>query len=99
RDFHVTGVQTCALPICQREASAHERALLFEEIRKWQWQAVASIVKSLLYEPYTGIGGELLQPMKARQEVPSVSVALVRNESVLRIGRASCRGKGEALGG
>src|SRR5439155_16404606 len=32
RDGHVTGVQTCALPICLSNTGAHEYKLLYQEL-------------------------------------------------------------------
>src|SRR5207302_2154155 len=94
RDFHVTGVQTCALPICTRKAArrARTRPSLPANTR-------ASLGTRL--EP----GLDALHPGLSRGEARTAAthrfgalqdlvVRLVEIERLAEIGRAACRGRG-----
>src|SRR2546430_10332293 len=87
RDFTVTGVQTCALPICRRR-SAHRSGLdeLAEPRRVWRIERRSP-----------GRGGADAAPGSFRRGVlrraPArhASVPELPDRAVLEIGRASCR--------
>src|SRR5690606_40627838 len=88
RDFHVTGVQTCALPISrQHHVEQHDVGAVTLE----------------LAEGGVAVGGDRdLVALLAQQVGQRVAVALlVLDDQHPEIGRASCRegGKSGALGG
>src|SRR5690606_40717740 len=88
RDFHVTGVQTCALPICPgtRRTATHTPA------------AVAAKARSRFMRPSSGVGtvpdgSGYAQPPVATSA--DVLIDALRREGMRvtapQIGRASCR--------
>src|SRR5690606_40469149 len=96
RDFHVTGVQTCALPILHGRAIAGARgdqsARIFCRKFKSELVAVAGV-----YAVAEQMQGEL---RNHAVQVSLVDGKLVFNKLDIEIGRASCRervdGAGEA---
>src|SRR5690606_40783887 len=83
RDFHVTGVQTCALPI-----SAQPPLLA-------QTAAVNAPAVASGYAPVPFVVGELMEfKLKAKWTFISGS-----GTASLEIGRASCRERGKIAGG
>src|SRR5690606_40505349 len=85
RDFHVTGVQTCALPISPRRVVLLAHSLAVATTVKWAEQAnEASRAKVL--------GALLVAPTNVANPDPSFD--LVRPFAPMpmkKIGRASCR--------
>src|SRR5690606_41066680 len=96
RDFHVTGVQTCALPIWTsywfKAPSSHFAS---------GYEVLADIVRNSVIDP-----GELdkerlviLEEIRSVQDAPDELVHDVIDEVVWEIGRASCRERGWIEGG
>src|SRR5690606_40516251 len=91
RDFHVTGVQTCALPIYKER--------IFSVIKFWQWVYVAfRAQKKILLLKTAGFFSQAVMPTSL--------INILRRAQFLRgifcqndggnqnkIGRASCRGR------
>src|SRR5690606_40207246 len=87
RDFHVTGVQTCALPISAEEAWwARGKAPESVHLRTYP-EAPAEWRNEPLAEKWEKI-------RKVRRAVTG-ALELERAEKRLEIGRASCRERGE----
>src|SRR5690606_40911891 len=57
RDFHVTGVQTCALPICQQFAPVHVRRQVCDGRHKPGANAGLQLCDELCEESCLGSGG------------------------------------------
>src|SRR5690606_40954781 len=83
RDFHVTGVQTCALPICQTEESVTE-----EEVRTIIAEATTAGV--LETEEHSMISGVM------RLADRSARGLMTPRPDVAEIGRASYREREDA---
>src|SRR5690606_40801702 len=95
RDFHVTGVQTCALPIFELDLinaiGGAETAAAVEELR------VAALGKSgSISGLLKGMGA--MSPEERREKGPMINGLRDRVSAALEIGRASCRGRGRRLG-
>src|SRR5690606_39363273 len=94
RDFHVTGVQTCALPISLRLYRQRQDACL---IGRDEGVEIASGLRFQLrllgQRDMRGLLEDLLllRTERLRAEVLGVAQALLQGE----IGRASCRERGE----
>src|SRR5690606_39860810 len=97
RDFHVTGVQTCALPICR--GAAPDVAPVTELARSMAWSELdggeAPDANVDDEDTIAGIGSLRARRPGERQEQER-PLTLARHEE---IGRASCRGRGERPGG
>src|SRR5690606_40244024 len=79
RDFHVTGVQTCALPIFRSVSSDH--AILGKQSSSW-WNDQR--VRSLIFQGLTlGVLAVV------------IAFVVDNTVTNLKIGRASCRERGE----
>src|SRR5690606_40896147 len=83
RDFHVTGVQTCALPICLPEAPARPMPVL--GVTGTGGAGKSSLVDELV--------------LRFLQDFPDQRVGILSIDPTRRrtgeIGRASCRERGE----
>src|SRR5690606_40477472 len=80
RDFHVTGVQTCALPICAQVGSQVTGVVLERRVKEGD-----------RVEP-----GDVLAVLRADDLEAAVREAraeLAQLEESTQIGRASCRGR------
>src|SRR5690606_39673734 len=88
RDFHVTGVQTCALPILDTEFS-HTMSELFET-------SVAKRFGSVERRGLRGVGTDKTTRMPVDQLARSV--VNLNSPQAIEIGRASCRERGESDG-
>src|SRR5690606_40073437 len=89
RDFHVTGVQTCALPISGARARSTEQGSQPEADGRaeWSvvWQAPASLELPIVFELWANAGNDDQSPF---------------GDATHQIGRASCRERGwSATGG
>src|SRR5690606_41057052 len=95
RDFHVTGVQTCALPICIhkiRESVSHMLVLFPFEEEIYQKEGV----------PVTYVGHPLAEviPMEPDKAAARRYLGVDPGARVLaQIGRASCRERVESARG
>src|SRR5207302_7877563 len=90
RDFHVTGVQTCALPIWLLEANGHaDNHVIFIS------QAPLVVLPSVAAEAF-GLMDQWLANIEADTSNDPREVKVVRNKpaGAVEIGRASCRGSG-----
>src|SRR5690606_40431092 len=76
RDFHVTGVQTCALPISQAKCVALALEVLVNS-------AKALLMKS--------VSGCTEKPARTGSGLPTMAVAVALHPLASKIGRASCR--------
>src|SRR5690606_40368066 len=86
RDFHVTGVQTCALPIYDlgHRLAQHEKA----NTRSRRWLSIAGNVVGALGGPNIGGAGQALALRKRpEQEVEADRAGI----DLAEIGRAACR--------
>src|SRR5690606_39824015 len=98
RDFHVTGVQTCALPIYQ--------LLEIPEVI-WNMDKPWLIIPLFLKENLYGFAviGRPLAPLELNWENYDLMKIVAHQAcsyfalSQAQIGRASCRERGEVLGG
>src|SRR5436309_11601230 len=95
RDFHVTGVQTCALPILpalrQLGDSLAHKALEFDDVVKSGRTHLMDAVPVTLGQEFAGYAAQV------RQGVERIEGTL---ERLGQIGRASCRERGwVAVGG
>src|SRR5205807_4991315 len=94
RDYKVTGVQTCALPIW---------AALFEWANQAHSPSVDRLVAVLALNSETGDLGRLLsdEARSIRRSVQRRTVEMMdrRSQQVWEIGRASCRERVEVAGG
>src|SRR5690606_41033389 len=90
RDFHVTGVQTCALPILQAhpESGAAALARLIPDAATPALDRDAAEVQTQPAAGHRAVPAQRKCPEKSRQ-------ALERHRE---IGRASCRGRVEIAG-
>src|SRR5207302_5020181 len=82
RDFHVTGVQTCALPI-----------YFADELERIVGLHGPSTVAAVIVEPMAGSTGVLPPPkgyLERLRDITSKYGILL----IFEIGRASCRGRG-----
>src|SRR5690606_40807052 len=93
RDFHVTGVQTCALPIWP---SSMLRSLVRRLIKVVLWLVLASAVLVLLLRWVPPPGTALMLERKIESWQSGEPIDLER--SWLKIGRASCRERAEMEG-
>src|SRR5690606_39666612 len=82
RDFHVTGVQTCALPICKRESAKYK---IDRRLGENIWGRPKSPVNRREYGP--GQHGQ-----RRKGKLSDFGVQL-RAKQKIKIGRASCREK------
>src|SRR5690606_41046931 len=94
RDFHVTGVQTCALPIFYDT----------ERVPQWEFDAGPRLVvisqaltppQQQAVERYLNQGGHAVVVLKNDEMVAEMSEWL---GGISQIGRASCREGGKASG-
>src|SRR5690606_40556799 len=94
RDFHVTGVQTCALPICTfgPRASA-ETALDFSGMRDGDTAGLAVYNRGFSYVAVRREAGRTTLGVVNRVQPFPVEV-----DQEAKIGRASGRGRGERAG-
>src|SRR5690606_40377885 len=91
RDFHVTGVQTCALPILAASTP------LFTRIDPKLIDAMTEASKdTLAAAPATAQPGKKAE---AKKEAAPAAPATDAPQHVGKIGRASCRESGENGGG
>src|SRR5690606_40161016 len=95
RDFHVTGVQTCALPISRRNLSPHAGRVALD----FRWHDVTAGLPAaydviVSNPPFHG-HGRTARPDIGRAFIAAAAGALVPGE----IGRASCRGRADIRGG
>src|SRR5207253_5329877 len=97
RDGHVTGVQTCALPIVDAAQAATDADTAYQRLTEVQQALKAKL----------GKGGERASEPQSivRQAAPEPDTAVAAdvltglNEQLLaEIGRASCRGRAEEVG-
>src|SRR5205823_10525763 len=88
RDKLVTGVQTCALPICEAARSLHARGWIARTERAPEAQAQAPRVRAA--------GPALLPEQSAAVEAVTASLGRF---GAFEIGRASCRERVEVRGG
>src|SRR5690606_40674454 len=85
RGFHVTGVQTCALPICDVPLHKHpQRQRPKYTHRDWNHPIMRSVKAGRLYDSYEEVLGEL---ETLHVEFPDVTIPGKEKQ----IGRASCR--------
>src|SRR5690606_39589019 len=90
RDFHVTGVQTCALPISWRGVGSASPAAI-EALERLAWIADSEALE--LFESAVTKG---VRPARAALlGVMRVLAEQDRPDQVVKIGRASCRGRVE----
>src|SRR5690606_40660261 len=89
RDFHVTGVQTCALPILQTRAAVGGTAIGLENVVVNPLACVRAI------HPATGCDGAVVEIplLDVRQEMKEIGTSQALEWS-FEIGRASCRERG-----
>src|SRR5690606_40425104 len=99
RDFHVTGVQTCALPISDpgfgKVFTDHMVSIEWDEGRGWHSATLGPRVPISL-DPAAAVlhyAQEIFEGLKAYR-LADGGIALFR-----QIGRASCRARGVASGG
>src|SRR5207253_7574624 len=96
RDGHVTGVQTCALPISTRTlGSKRETSSFLMRAGSGARQLAAPQATARARLRSKGRPAAVANAKPARAESPQPTVDLARNE----IGRASCRERGEVEGG
>src|SRR5207302_6799673 len=96
RDFHVTGVQTCALPISnsRRVISSYTAAQMRAMMEKVVLEGTG---RKAILEGYSAAG-----KTGTAQKVDPATGAYSKTKyvgSFAEIGRASCRGRGEGAGG
>src|SRR5690606_40330418 len=98
RDFHVTGVQTCALPISPREEGAEVAAWRGGRRLAPTWAAASpadspavKLRERGVYWITGGLGG-------LGRQLALYLARRVRARLVLKIGRASCRERGQDAG-
>src|SRR5690606_41104032 len=94
RDFHVTGVQTCALPISQLVALGFEQvdvAVNFADTTRY-WEALGELVAP---QGHVGLIVEPSGPLEIGDPYKLKSIG-IHWELMFKIGRASCRARGEA---
>src|SRR5690606_40758797 len=92
RDFHVTGVQTCALPISQRSIDTVGYGKQVGAARLQQpVQPAAELGRQYFPRVIRADDGDFVGACNTRmQEVDAVST-----QQAAQIGRASCRERGE----
>src|SRR5207302_7866047 len=94
RDFHVTGVQTCALPICSDNAGCGR----WSARRGGKYNRVGGIEVRVV-ENVKEIRSELrAEALRQRESFRDRQIQLGQSRS-LQIGRASCRERVETGGG
>src|SRR5690606_40963111 len=77
RDFHVTGVQTCALPICATDAAANRKLM-------------ASDTLATMADQLYGYGKEAAgAPLDVQSQLTAILTGVPLDQ--VKIGRASCR--------
>src|SRR5207249_9662461 len=86
---NVTGVQTCALPICGHGPAEDRRDV--QHIAPMKDSAIAAIKGNVLHIP-TVLGGDV-----PTYNLPDVKETLRFTPDVLEIGRASCRATSEPV--
>src|SRR5690606_39879451 len=88
RDFHVTGVQTCALPIYVATVEKLEKHVA-EDTDRLAHRCVAFLLESTALDPYEQ---RISQQAEQIDSLATVVEAKKLDEDVTReIGRASCR--------
>src|SRR5690606_40050829 len=96
RDFHVTGVQTCALPIFAVDGSE-----LVLSSRRRHWRGGGGLVISVpqgVDEAIVGVDARLEREKFVGAWIRAVKL-LDGGVWLIEIGRASCRERGERRGG
>src|SRR5690606_40294513 len=97
RDFHVTGVQTCALPISERQP-------ILTYVGEYDERAVSEAIRrELLRDGQVFFVHNRVKDIEAvaaslRDLVPEARVAVAHGQ-MDEIGRASCRERGESAAG
>src|SRR5690606_40679184 len=82
RDFHVTGVQTCALPIS------------WEGLHEWLRNAIQALIQEALEAEVTELLGRVRYQRRAAVDAPAGyrnGYGKPRKLTTPKIGRASCR--------
>src|SRR5690606_39960089 len=95
-DFHVTGVQTCALPIC--DVDFHIRKEFAGDTLRSRIQFYSYSANPNMWGQSISIWGEAGHPVEAGLMVTStgnVTLAETPFYSTAKLGRASCRDRGE----
>src|SRR5256885_14075669 len=87
RDYKVTGVQTCALPICRAEASSHSFGLAVR-IPLGASKRNAPLVEAAMTALNVAEAAE--RQFKDRQQA-ALTTARLTEANAQQIGRASCR--------
>src|SRR5690606_41181266 len=83
RDFHVTGVQTCALPICMYLYNNHfEDIYLVDALKQYPFLLLIYNENMLLYQQ------PVLEILSAIDSIQRIDPIAIDN---VKIGRASCR--------
>src|SRR5205807_6054915 len=88
RDYKVTGVQTCALPILASVVQPVERSILDDRAVTTEQPLPRTV--ELQYGPF--VTGSLELQASARQSFDEV---MIDEQFTVEIGRASCRERGE----
>src|SRR5690606_39372919 len=91
RDFHVTGVQTCALPISWHLLRGNDSPALRKMLSIAMWMA-------LLVAPVQALVGDM-HGLNTLEHQPAKIAAMEGHWENRQIGRASCRERGEIGGG
>src|SRR5690606_39433758 len=99
RDFHVTGVQTCALPISYRINHLRPgKDTIMRKPRDYdaELKALEDKAKELKVRKVQQLGELVIATGAGSLSADELAGALV---ALTEIGRASCKGKSVALGG
>src|SRR5690606_39707501 len=98
RDFHVTGVQTCALPIFRRALpmSRHSRVVRTTAALLLGFTAVATLGGCKMFKKGPRGDYALAQEQRPLEVPPDLNLP---DTSGAKIGRASCRERGAVVVG
>src|SRR5690606_41014961 len=90
RDFHVTGVQTCALPICMNTVIEDYVKTIYHHT-EWQPEPITPSVLATRLGLAASSVTEMVKKLAASGLVTHVPYGAI----TLKIGRASCRERGQ----
>src|SRR5207302_4912319 len=91
RDFHVTGVQTCALPISRVYRHRHESLPNARLVDHDSTQVVEILVEEFEIADYGPVFCSELELFEMDQVESPINLVDYRYRGMVQIGRASCR--------
>src|SRR5262249_56529580 len=92
RDWSVTGVQTCALPICRALGDSREDPRFVATVPGRGYQLVAPVHTLKIEAEAAGSTPSSSEGAGDNRRAPRGALKLGRGGAAAKIGRASCRG-------